>query len=211
MLVTGCASPSTAESAPPTTPDDESATVETPSPSATAQERLVVGIEGVSYERAGDADEFAFVGTGESEEFLTLLADLTGTTPEVEQVDDPYGGDGGTSYTWDELTVMVHGEDEDRMRIAIVAPTVGGVPIVTAEGGLSVGSARSDVVAAGARDDYDADGDGVADYLGLGELEVPGTESLHDPGEVGIQYVLLQLAGDAVTQIQAPADDFSDI
>ncbi|MHC2999881.1 hypothetical protein [Microbacterium sp. HJ5] len=207
VVVSGCAStPPSISPAATTEP-----TPGGPSPEAIPNARLVVGIEGVTYEGADEAEEFLFAGAGEGDELLALIEELSGEPRSGEEIEGPYGGLWGTGYEWDEITVTVSGENEDRMSVAVRATEIGGVPVVTADGDLAVGSSREDAVAAGARDGWDADEDGTADYLDLGETEVPGTQSLQNPGDVGIMFVMLGLTGDTISEIQAPANDFSDI
>lgn len=183
----------------------------TPTPTPTFQNELIVGIEGVTYEHDGVVDEFLFEGAAEAEQLLVAVEELTGQPRTGEEIEGPYGGYWGTSYTWDGVKVIVAGENADRVSVAITAPIIGGVRIVTEDGDLSVGSSREDAVASGARDGWDADSDGIADWLEVGELEVPDTNSLVNPGEVGIMFVLLGMTGDTVTEIQSPGNDFSDI
>ncbi|GAA2586189.1 hypothetical protein [Microbacterium binotii] len=42
-------------------------------------------------------------------------------------------------------------------------------------------------------------------------MEISGTQSLVNPGSVGIQFVMLGLDRDTVRELQAPANDFSDL
>ncbi|MFB7892175.1 hypothetical protein ACFC1I_08250 [Microbacterium sp. NPDC056044] len=211
VLLSGCASPATPTTAPSGTPDMATPAATTPTPTPTFQNELIVGIEGVTYEHDGVVDEFLFEGAAEAEQLLVAVEELTGQPRTGEEIEGPYGGYWGTSYTWDGVKVIVAGENADRVSVAITAPIIGGVRIVTEDGDLSVGSSREDAVASGARDGWDADSDGIADWLEVGELEVPDTNSLVNPGEVGIMFVLLGMTGDTVTEIQSPGNDFSDI
>ncbi|MBW9110031.1 hypothetical protein JNB63_04415 [Microbacterium trichothecenolyticum] len=211
VLLSGCASPAAPTTAPSGTPDTATPAATTPAPTPTPQDELIVGIDGVTYEHDGVADEFLFEGAGEAEDLLVAIEELTGRPRTGEDIEGPYGGYWGTSYTWDGVKVIVAGEHADRVNVAVTAPAIGGVPIVTEDGELSVGSSREDAVAAGARDGWDADSDGIADWLEVGELEVPGTNSLVNPGGVGIMFVLLGLTGDTITEIQSPGNDFSDM
>lgn len=211
MLLSGCASPADPTTAPSGTAGTAAPATTTPGPTPTPRDELIVGIEGVTYKHEGVADEFLFEGAGEAEELLSTVEELTGTPRAGETIEGPYGGYWGTSYTWDGLKVIVTGEHADSMSVAITAPTIGGVSIVTEDGDLAVGSTREDAIAAGAREGWDAHSDGIADWFDIGKLEVPGTNSLVNPGEVGIMFVLLGLTGDTVTEIQSPGNDFSDI
>lgn len=40
---------------------------------------------------------------------------------------------------------------------------------------------------------------------------VPGTTSLSNQGSVGVDYVMLRLENDVVTQVLAPANDYGDL
>lgn len=202
LLLTGCAPVVAPEAAP---SGSAAAETSTPTPTPTPVGELVIGIDEVTYEHAGATQEFPFMDDGE--ELLALVEELTGQLRQGEEIEGPYGGEWGTAYKWDEISIIVAG---DQTRVSVAAPSVGGVPVVTPEG-LSVGSGRNEVVAAGGRDGWDADEDGVADYMDLGEQQVPDTQSLSRPGEVGILFVTVELDDDVVVEIQAPANDFSDI
>ena len=209
LLLAACASAVTAA---PTATPTPAASVETPTPTPADPGRLVIGIDRISYEQGGDVDEFLFDSAEDAEDLLTLIEDLTGTAAKTEELEDTYGGYWGTGYTWAGLRINVGGgEAADRVSITASSPTLAEVALVTADGGLSVGSTRADAEAAGARDGYDSDGDGVSDWMDLGALEVPDTESLVNPGETGIMFVMLGLTDDAVDRIQSPGNDFSDI
>ena len=207
LLLTGCAKTPAVQPAPSTTPAAESASPSaTPEPTPESAGELVVGIDGITYEHDGQTQDYPFESDGEY--LLALVEELTGEPRQGVPIEGPYGSDWGTGYEWDEMSVIVHNEENTSVRVS--SPTVGEVPITTTEG-LSVGSSRDEVVAAGGRDGWDEDQDGVADYMDLGEQEVPGTQSLARPGEVGILFVLVELDDDTVVEIQSPANDFSDI
>ena len=76
--------------------------------------------------------------------------------------------------------------------------------------GISVGSSRGEAIAAGARDGFDSDDDGVADELHIGRQEVPGTQS-YLTDDVGILFVNLRLEGDVVSSMSSAGNDFRDI
>jgi hypothetical protein len=172
-----------------------------------AEERTVtVTLDGLTV--TGDATEES-AALEDPDAVLALVEELTGQARVGVDIPNPWGeGDPvGTLYEWDGVTVSVIGE---RASLVVRAATVGGASFQT-EQGVAVGATRAEAVAAGAWDDWDEDGDGVADYLGIGEREVPGTESLSRPGETGIEYVMLGVKGDVVEQIHVPANDFSDL
>ncbi|BDV30138.1 hypothetical protein Microterr_07980 [Microbacterium terricola] len=162
-------------------------------------------------------DDLTFVAEGETrtvdfddvDGVLAVFEELTGTMPEGYEPEDPDGYVfDDTRYDWAGVTVTVWGagtESESIASIRVVAPTVGGVPVRTPEG-ITVGSSREDALAAGADDPFDD-----PEYLQIGRQEVPDTESLVNPGEVGILFIVLQMEADAVAAISTPGNDFSDL
>lgn len=98
----------------------------------------------------------------------------------------------------------------DRTSVTFRTPSLSGIPVTTAEG-VTIGTPRQSVLDAGGWDVWDSDGDGVADYLGVGAVEVPGTQSLSREGETGVTYIALTMSGDVVSAIMVPANDFSDL
>lgn len=206
VLIAGCA----AEAGPPSsstpTPSAEAAPSATPTPEATAQ--LVVTIEGIDFV---DGDETQTASFKDAAALRSLLEAATGELPEPSEIEDPPGYESDTvRYDWDGLTLFMDPAGTAPARITVMSAAVAGIPIASEEG-LTIGSTRDDVVAAQGWDVLDADGDGIADYLGVGGMEVPGTTSLVRPGETGVQYLMFDVAGDVVTRIDAPADDFSDL
>ncbi|WP_295838853.1 hypothetical protein [uncultured Microbacterium sp.] len=129
-----------------------------------------------------------------------------GSAPTQSAVKGPYGGTlDETALDWPGLTVTVPNDGSTHgASVRVSEPTVAGHPVVTT-GGIGVGSTRAEAVAAGATEGFDAT------ELRLDTRDVPGTQSLQRPGEVGREYVMLVLDGDAVIQIILPGDDFSDI
>jgi hypothetical protein len=137
------------------------------------------------------------------------LGELAGEAPAVSDIEDPWGNGTsvGTRFDWEGISVSLF---DGFASVWVRSPRVGEARVQTAEG-VAVGSTRAQALAAGAWDSWDEEGDGVAEWLGIGSREAPGTSSLRDPGSVGIEYVLLKVEGDVVTEIQAPANDFSDL
>lgn len=209
VLLTACAPPATTgatsqeESTAATAAPAAGSPTPTPSPSAA----LVVGAEALTYEHDGQSERFVYQDDGEA--LLALVEDLTGEPREGVDIEDPWGnGDVvGAKYEWDEIVVSVLGE---RTSVSVSAAAVGGVPLATEEG-VAVGATRDAVADAGGFDVYDEDGDGVADEMAIGAVEVPGTESLANPGEVGVVYAMVRLENDTVFEIQSPGNDFSDV
>ncbi len=154
----------------------------------------------------GTADTLSYDdGSG----IVDLLSGLSGSEPAVTDIEDPWGNGTvvGSSYEWEGIVVSVY---NGRAGVAISVPEVGDTKVQTPEG-ISVGSTRAEAMAAGAWTVWDQDGNGNANYLGIGSREVPDTRSLSNPGSVGIEYLMLVLADDAVGAIHVPANDFSDI
>jgi hypothetical protein len=141
---------------------------------------------------------------------LAMVSELTGSTPTGVAV-EPYEGYDieSTRYEFDGIWVVVS-DTTGQATITVTAPTVAGVPVVTTSG-ISVGSTRSDVVAAGAVDGWDENSDGIPDEMQFDRTEVAGTSSLVTPDAVGVDFVTARLDGDVVTKIWAPADDYSDL
>lgn len=206
LLLSACA-PEPAPQA--STPSPSAPTTPSPTPAEPAPAHLVVTIDGVEFV---DGDETATAGFDDAAAVLALLEKATGEAPALTELQDPPGYETNlVSYDWDGLSVVTdEGGEGTFSRILVDAATVGDLPIASAEG-LTIGSTRDEVIAAQGWDVGDADNDGVPDYLGVGEQEVPGTTSLSRPGETGIQFLLFTLTEDSVTQINAPADDFSDL
>lgn len=173
-----------------------------PTPTPAVPDRLVVTLDGLDAVRGGEYAPYA------GEDLVGLLEEITGQPGQAADIEGPYGGVEGRSYTWDTITVLLH--DGGRTSMSVRGAEIGGVPIESAEG-ITVGSDRSAVEAAGSRDLYDEDGDGLADAVGLGERAVPDTQSLSRPGEVGVEFVLVILSGGVVSELQSPGNDFSDI
>lgn len=144
------------------------------------------------------------------EPLLALIEELTGQPRTGEDYEDPWGhGDvWGTTYTWDDISVSV--PKEGSAGVTVKSAKVGDIPVQT-PGGIAVGASRADVLAAQGWEEWDEDGDGLADYYGIDARTVEGTESLSRPGEVGREYIVIALNGDTVSRLQTPSNDFSDL
>ncbi len=128
-----------------------------------------------------------------------------GTAPRSRRSRAPTAAPSSSPLTWPGFTVTVPNDGSTRgATVRVTTPTVSGHPVVTT-GGIGVGSTRAEAVAAGATEGFDSTA------LRLDTRDVPGTQSLQRPGEVGREYVMLVLDGDAVTQLILPANDYSDI
>lgn len=204
-MLSACAPADTVGTPTPTAGDSAAPS---PSPSAASARTLVLGVDGLAVVE-GEAQTESFP-LDAPESLLTLVEELTGEPRSGEDFEDPWGNGEvwGTTYTWDDITISVL--KDGPASVTVLATTIGGVPVSTA-GGVMVGATRDAVIAAGGWDEWDEDGDGVADHLGLDEQDVEGTQSLSRPGEVGRQFVSVALEDDLVTALRTPANDFSDL
>ncbi|MCK6065078.1 MULTISPECIES: hypothetical protein [Microbacterium] len=202
LLLTGCAAPPSPSPSPTAA---SAASTPSPTPTPTAAPVVVMTLDGFADPTGGTGASFE-----RCEEVVTFVGGLVGAAPVVTDIEDPWGNgtSWGTRYEWD--GVAVSDFPEMGASVWVRSAFVGGHRLETAEG-IAVGSTRAEAVAAGAWDIWDEDGDGTAEHLGIGSQEVPGTTSLSNPGAVGVEFVVLVLDGDVVTELQAPANDFSDI
>ncbi len=142
----------------------------------------------------------------EADTVLALITALTGSQPAVDETLFEHKGIRG--YSWQDVRCSTRGQ------VAFCrwqAATLGGLPLATAQG-IRVGSSRADVAALNPVDvSYDEDGDGVSDSFGLEPREVPGTQSLTFPGQVGTGFIGVRLQGDVVVSLRSPAGDFYDV
>jgi hypothetical protein len=203
-LLLGCAPASSASSTPSSTP--------VTSPSASAEPevdpQLVITLDGVSFT---DDEGTTTAAYDDSAALLALLEDATGVLPAPEAVEGMEGYDVDMqSYDWDGLRILADSAGEGPASIAVTAAEVDGIAVTTEEG-VGVGSTREELLDAGGWALVDDEDPATAANLGLGGREVPDTESLTHPGSVGTLYLLFLLDGDTVTQINAPANDFSDL
>jgi hypothetical protein len=207
LVLAGCGLPASTPAQESSTIPSDSSAAPTPTPTVDAAARVVVTVDSVVYEHDGRADE-VFLMDGEA--VVALLEQIAGEAI-VEEFDGPYDSEGGSRYVWDGVSIAVWSYDS-RGVLNIDGPTVGGIPVATAEG-ISVGSTRDEALAAEAFElcEYDGDGDGKPDSLAMHPEEVPDALSLCRPDAVGIEYVELGFAGDLVTRLSAPSNDFSDI
>ncbi|MFB7892076.1 hypothetical protein ACFC1I_07750 [Microbacterium sp. NPDC056044] len=207
LLLSGCAAGVTAPTG--TTSPSAGPAVEpgaTPTPSAPST--LVLTADGIELTDASESTSLPF---GEPEPLIAAVERLVGTPAVVEDLPDPWGNGEvvGTTYTWDDITVMalIGGPST----VTIRTTTVGGIPARTASG-IAVGTPREDVVAAGVWDAWGGEGDPTGDYLGIDGHDVPGTQALARPEQVGKQYVVVSLdSGGVVTELQSPVNNFSDL
>ena len=204
IVLTGCASSS--ETSDVATPSADSTPTTTPTEDPTLH-ALIVGVGGVALSSGDETEGYAY---DSPEPLLALVEELTGEPRSGEDFEDPWGNGEvmGTAYRWDDVTISVL--KDGPASLTVLSTSIGGVPVHTIDG-IAVGVTRDDVLAAGGWDEWDEDGDGVADYVGLDQQDVEGTQSLSRPGEVGREYVSVALSGDVVTELRSPANDFSDL
>lgn len=204
VILAGCAGGA------PTTDPPEPPASETPpaAPTPDVEAHLVVAIDGITYVDESGTQTAAY---DDGDAVLALLESATGDLPDPEPVEGMPGYESERErYSWDGLWVSVDVNLDGSLSLAVTGAEVDGIPVATEEG-LSVGSTRQELMDADAWTLTDQEDAATAEYLGVGGEEVPGTQSLSRPGQVGILFVLHHLDGDVVKQIQVPADDFSDL
>jgi hypothetical protein len=209
VLLSGCGvpAPTPSTSALPSESSASPAPTPSPTPTVDAAARVVVTVDSVLYEHDGGAEEVPLMN---GEEVVALIEQIAGA-PAVEEFDGPYDSEGGSQYVWDGVSISVWSYDS-RAFLNVDGPTIGGIPISTAEG-VAVGSTRDDALAADAFElcEYDGDGDGKPDSLAMHPEEVADALSLCRPDAVGVEYIEIGFAGDLVSRLSAPSNDFSDI
>jgi len=197
LSLTAC-TPATSNGSPTETPSATSGPAASPSP--TPADRIIeISVDGLS---VGDGP---LVTLDDPDGVVAALTDAFGSTPTEGPVEGPYSTvyDG---YEWPGTKATVR----ETLIDLVVSADAPGVIFRTPEG-IGIGSTRAEAMAAGAVDGWDEDGDGIADYLSIGVKEVPGTSSLVNPGEVGVEYIDLKITGDVVTRLSTSGNDFSDI
>jgi len=196
LLLVGC----TATTAPAPSPSaTEPPTSASPSSEPTPEDSVVtISVDGVSVDGATAAYT-------DADAVIQALTDALGADPTESPVDGPYG-ETFTAYEWTGLTATLR-----EPRIDVFATADSETVSYTTPEGIGLGSTRDEALTAGAQDEWDEDGDGVADYLKIGMREVAGTTSLENPGQVGVEYLTLTLTDDVVTAIASGGNDFSDL
>ncbi|MGN6220941.1 MAG: hypothetical protein ACTHNQ_15690 [Microbacterium sp.] len=207
LVLTGCASTSSAGvaggSTPSTAPTVESTSTPTPTPT-TPEDSITVGVDALVGNHDGESVTYLYT---EPELLLDFVAEVTGLSPEGEDIPDPWGNGEvwGKRYTWDGITVSAMTDGAAGVRIT--AATLGGIPVSTSQG-IRVGSTSDDVVSAGG---FETWSDGASHYFGVEPQPVEGTQSLSRPGEMGQAYIDVTAVDGVVTAIAAPANDYSDL
>jgi hypothetical protein len=196
LVLAGCAPQVPAPTA---DPDPAPSLSATPEPTETAA--LVLGLDDVAaVEETGDTATAAF---DDPQAVLDLIAGALGPAPAPDVT--PFGD----TYVWpDGVKVTVRGPFSF---VRFDVAEAGDFELRTTDG-ISVGSPRADVDALGPfLEDYDGDGDGHPDRVGLEQREEPGTESLSSPGAIGTSYVAVFFAGGTVTSLLSPSGDWRDV
>ena len=204
LLLSACqsGSPASAPNETPISPESTSDPVRSPD----QPDSIVFTLDGLEYTIDGDEGTVAF----EAEPMTSFLTQLTGADPQIEDVEDWWGG--GTvvahRYSWDGASFIVF-DDSTWAPTAITSPSLGGIPVSTHDG-IAVGVSRERVDALDPREVWDEDGDGSFDQLGLEARTVPDTDSLSRPGERGEEFILVVISDGTVSRLQL-GNDFSDL
>jgi hypothetical protein len=195
FALAGCAPIGGTTDLPPSSEPTETATA-TPAPEPDA---LVLGVQGITLiDGEGAADTIV-----SREDVAGSVALLTGLFGDPATESTPYG----VTYDWG----VVSGSDTGWFNVRFEATDLDGVELRTSQG-IQVGAGRDEVLALSPYDEeYDGDGDGKSDRLGLEPVPEPGTDSLAHPGEVGTSYVDILFDGDTVVALVAPAGDWRDV
>ena len=177
---------------------------ETPSSTPVVAAALVVSLDEISVTNSdgttGDSAQFS-----EGASVLALLSRATGSTPTPVH-DEHYGF---TSYDWGGLGMTVRDSDGTAW-VKITAPASHGIALQTSEG-VHVGSTLAEVKAV-ASPDTEFSPPGTSDtYIGLQARPHPGTDSLTFPGQVGLDYIDVDLKDGIVTQLIAPSGNWQDV
>ena len=198
LVLAGCA-PGT-----PTTPSAEPSPTETVTPAPAEPSALVLSLDGLEVQDDTGAT-LQSATFDDPDATLALLGDVLGSTPTPTE----YPEFGSKTYEWPGVLFGVASEDFSWFRSE--AADLGGLTLQTTDG-IHLGSTRAEVTALSPFDlQYDMDGDGTSDLLGLEQQTVPGTQSLSFPGQPGTAFVEVQLVGDTVTVLRAPSNDYSDV
>jgi hypothetical protein len=188
-----------------TRPDDAPPTdspTEAPAAEAAA---LVVSVDGLELVDE-QGEPLSSVKFEDGRETLDFLGDALGSTPEGVRNADGYPF---TSYDWGDVSILV--VDDGGADFRATAEVVEGLDVRTTEG-VAVGWSTSDAIDAGAERVYYPGTTAIMpDSLRLQVTPAPGTTSLSNPGETGIDFILLFMQSDEVDQIIAPSNDYSDL
>lgn len=195
---TPSASPTPSISSESSTPTVAPTGTSTPTPAA-AQHTVALSVDGIRI------DGGELLPRNAPDQTLSALEELLEERPEREQPDGAYDI---VFYRWGSLSASV--SSGSTVSLSFGPSEVPGLTVVL-ESGVGLGSTRDEAMATGAVPGWDEDGDGVADYLSIERREVPGTNSLSRPGEVGVEYIELKIVDDIVTGVGNGGNDFSDL
>jgi hypothetical protein len=198
LVLAGCA-PGT-----PTGPTAGPEPTETVTPAPAEPSTLVLSLDGLAVQDDTGAT-LQSATFDDPDATLALLGEILGSTPTPTE----YPEFGSKTYEWPGVLFGVASEDFSWFRSE--AADLGGLTLQTTDG-IHLGSTRAEVTALSPFDlQYDMDGDGSSDLLGLEQETVPGTQSLNFPGQPGTAFVEVQLVSDSVTVLRAPSNDYSDV
>lgn len=206
VLLAGCATaslPPAGTSAPGTSAAATPTPTPTPTPEVPKAAAFVVGLDAVAIvDTKGAVMQSA--NFAEPDALVALVGTVMGSTP--DPTTSPKTG--GKTYQWAGVTVITQ---YSTSFIHLSQADLAGLTVRTPEG-ITVGSARSDVVALSAYDiPYDGDGDGKSDSLGIEQRTEPQYDSLTHPGDPGTSFVQVNFVGDTVSGFISPAGDFYDL
>lgn len=177
----------------------------TPAPEEPTASAIVLSLEGLATVDQ-DGEPLEAVRFDDAPPVLVLLTELLGEEPEEEYFAD-YGT---TTYSWGE-DVQLWTNEEDFSRLSLEVAELGGLPVATTDG-ITIGSTRDEVLALDPYDgEYDVDGDGDSDFLGLEPVANPEYESLSFPGQPGTDFIEVQLEDDLVSSLRSPSNDYTDV
>jgi hypothetical protein len=188
----------------PTGPTAEPQPTESSTPEPSGPAAVVLSLDGIAVQDAtGTVLQSATFEDPDAA--LALIGSLLGSTPTPTE----YPEFGSRTYEWPGVLFGVTSDEFSWFRSE--AADLGGVPLQTTDG-IHLGSTRAEVLALSPFDlEYDMDGDGTSDLLGLEHETVPGTMSLTFPGQPGTAFVEVQLVGDSVGVLRSPSNDYSDV
>lgn len=174
------------------------APAQTPTPVPAA---IIVSVDGLALLNSdgSTAESARFDDTAATIAFLT--AHLGGP---VSPMPHP-AGYGFAFYDWTAAHAVI--PQEGSASVSFTASVVNGLAVRTSNG-ISVGTTKDEALAKGATD---PEANSAWDYLQFDARPVPGTESLQNPGQLGSEFVDLEVKDGAIATILAPGNDYSDL
>jgi len=201
LSLVGCA-PGVPLSAPTTAAPSVSETP-SPTPVPVVATGLVVSLDQISVVN-NDGSTGATAPFSSGSATLALLSGALGSTPSPVR-NDAYGT---TSYDWGTVSLLLSDYTGGAL-VFISAPELAGLTLRTTQG-IHVGSTVAEVQAvASPGTQYPASGAPV--LLGLEARAHPGTDSLNNPGHVGLDFIATDLEGGVVARLIVPSSDWQDV